>query len=171
MRLVAGHGGGGVIEHDEREFRLVVNGVDDAGQGGGKERGIADEGKAGAVRFEMADALGDAETRAHAQAGIHHVQRHGVAQRVAADIPAEDGFAAFHGLLDGIEGGAVRTAGTQHGRTHRQRRRRFLRDGRELYAEEGGHRGGHAVPRVLTGTRNVPGLLAENLYGKAVFPA
>jgi hypothetical protein len=31
MRLVSGHGGGTVVKNDQNNVRIVVNGVDDAG--------------------------------------------------------------------------------------------------------------------------------------------
>ena len=171
MRLMAGHRGGGIVQHHQSEFRLVVDGIHDTGQGRGEECGIPDKRKAGTVRLQMADALGDTEAGAHAQAGIHHVQRNGIAERVTADIPAEDGFPALHGLFDGIEGGPVRTAGAEHRRADRKGRRSGLGNGRKREIQEGRGRGGNAVPGVFTGQRDMTGLFSENPDRQAVLSA
>ena len=118
---MAGHGGGGVVEDDERHFRLVVEGVDGARDSRREEGRVADEGEAGGVRLDVADALGDADARAHAEAGVAHVERRGVAERVAADVAAVDGLASAHGRLHRVEGGAVRAAGAEDGRTDGKR--------------------------------------------------
>ena len=123
VRLMSGHCGGGVIQYDQCHIRLIVYGVDDTGDSGCKEGGIPHECKAGSVRFHMADALGDSKPRAHTEAGIYHVKRHGVPKGITADIPAEYGLPSFHSRLDRIEGSTVRASCAEYRRTDRKSRR------------------------------------------------
>ena len=59
-------------------------------------------------RLLMVDALRDGDATTHAQAGVDHVERCGIAERVAPDVTAEDGLAFAHGAFDGIEARAMR---------------------------------------------------------------
>ena len=120
MRLVAGHGSGGVVQHHQREVCLVVEGVHHARDATCEEGGVAHEGEARGVGLDAEDALRDVDARAHAQARVHHVERGGVSQRIAADVAAVDGLALAHGLLHGVEAGTMRAASAQHGRTDGQ---------------------------------------------------
>jgi hypothetical protein len=110
MRLVSGHGCSRVIQDDQSHVCLIIDGIDYPGYGGGKEGGIPYECEADGIRFDMPDALGNSETCSHTETGVHHVKGHGVPQRIAADISAENGFLSFHGCLDRIERSAVRAA-------------------------------------------------------------
>ena len=53
MRLVAGHRGGGIIQNADGDIRFVENGIDNAGDTGCKEGGIADKSKCFAVVVDM----------------------------------------------------------------------------------------------------------------------
>ena len=120
MGLVPGHGGGGIVQHHQDHLRLVVHGVDHAENARGEEGRVANKREMYRVRLRPVEALGHGHIGAHAQAGVHHVQRHGVAQGVAADVAAEDRLLPPAGLLDRVERGAVGTAGAQHRRPRRQ---------------------------------------------------
>ena len=92
MGLVSGHCRGGIVQHHQRHVRLVVHSVHHAGDRRGEERGISHKGKTSGVRFDLADALGHVDTSAHAKTSIHHIQRHGIAQCIAADIAKHGTF-------------------------------------------------------------------------------
>jgi hypothetical protein len=69
-------------------------------------------------------ALGYGNAAAHTQAGINHIQRRGIAQRVTAYITGKDSRYAFGGFFHREKCGAVRTPRAHDRRTDRQRRRR-----------------------------------------------
>ena len=163
MRLMAGHGGGGVVEDAHGEVGLVVEGVHHTRDAAREERGVAHEGEARRIGLGAVDALRDGDAGAHAEARVDHVERARVAQRVAADIAAEDGLAASHGLLDGVEARAVRASRAEHGRTHGE-----LRDGSGLrrrsglLAEERLEGGAHGFHGVLAGGLDIARELAAD---------
>ena len=74
----------------------------------GEERGVAHERQRLLVRLGHGEALRHRDARAHAQAGVHRIERLGVAKRVAADVPAQHSLTAAKRLLHGIEAAAVR---------------------------------------------------------------
>ena len=106
--LLAGHGRRRVVEYAHDHIVLVVDGVNDARDAAGKEGRIAHEAKRKRARVSRLDALRDGDATTHAQAGVDHVERCGIAERVAPDVTAEDGLAFAHGAFDGIEARAMR---------------------------------------------------------------
>ena len=120
---MAGHRRGGIIQHDQCQVRLIIECVDHLRDAGGEKCRISHKSEAGSIRLGMVHTLRDADAGSHAQAGVAHIQRRRVAQRVTADIPAVDGLFALHRRLDRIEGCPVRTSRAQHGRAHGKRRR------------------------------------------------
>ena len=132
MRLMAGHGGGRVVQDAKDHVRLIVHGVDGSCDAAGKEGGVADKGEVQGIRVRMVHALRHGDAGPHAKAGVHHVQRRGIAQCVAADVSVKDrlgepGIIGTEGLLhcrlDRVEGSSVRTARTEHRRADGQIRR------------------------------------------------
>ena len=124
----------------------------------------------------MAHTLRDAYSRAHAQAGVAHIERRRVAERVAADIAAVDRLLPAHRLLDGIERCPVGTSRAQYRRSDRQRRRsgkrvRHICGALALLPCKNSDRRIHDLHRVLSRGRDVAGELAADLYIQAVFPA
>ena len=122
MRLRAGHGRGGVVQHAHGDVVAVVHGVHQARQPAGEERGVAHERQRLLVRLGHGEALRHRDARAHAQAGVHGVQRHRVAQRVAADVAAQHGGRLPQRALHRVEAAAMGAARAKHGRAHGQRR-------------------------------------------------
>ena len=172
MRLVARHGRRRVVEDADREVRLIVDTVDDARDRRGEERRIADEGKALHTGRHSADALRDIDACPHAEAGVDHVERHGIAERVAANVAAENTLLPLHRALDRIERSAVRAAGTEHRRAHDGdrwfRQRRGLRLGPP---HERGDIVVDRVARVLASPLDIARELAADLDGQLVLAA
>jgi len=116
-RLAARHGRGPVVEKDEDELRPLEDGIDEGGNAGMKKCGVAD-GDDDRRDWTAVLGVGVVEPRPLADAGAHDVARidgpeiH--PQGVAADVAGED--APREGFADGVEGGAVGTAGAE-GRT------------------------------------------------------
>ena len=116
--LTARHGRGGVVQNGEGDVVAVVHRIRNAGHSAGEERGVAHESHLLLVRLGHRETLSHSNARAHAQAGVHGIERLGVAERVAADVPAQHGLATAERLLHGIEAAAVRAARAQHRRPH-----------------------------------------------------
>ena len=114
---MAGHGSSGIVQYNKGHLCLIVDGVYDAGDGGGEECGVSHECKAGGIRLYMPYALCDAKPCAHAKASVYHVERHGVPKSVASDVAAENSLPAFHGSFDRVERRAVRAACTEDRRS------------------------------------------------------
>ena len=103
VRLMSGHCCGGIVQHHQCHICLIVYRVDHAGNCRRKKCGIPHESKTSGIRFNFSNALRHVDTGTHTQTGIHHVQRHGIAQRIAANIPAEYALFAFHRFFYGKE--------------------------------------------------------------------
>ena len=116
MGLVAGHGGGAVVQDDQGEVVVVVHGVDQAGQSRVEKGGIADKGNDFLVRG-LGKTAGGADGRSHADEKISHGQRRQESQGVAADVRGIDRFEALGGLFHRVVGGPMGAAGAQVGRT------------------------------------------------------
>ena len=116
--LTARHGRGGIVQDSEGDVVAVVHCIRDTGHSAGEERGVAHESHLLLVRLGHRETLSHSNARAHAQAGVHGIERLGVAERVAADVPAQHGLATAERLLHGIEAAAVRAARAQHRRPH-----------------------------------------------------
>ena len=116
--LMAGHGGGAVVEDDHQDVVLVEHGVGQAGHAGMEEGGVADEG-----HHRLAGGPGKAAAGghggAHADQEVGHAQGRQHAQGIAADVAGIAGVVT-EGVADGIIDGAVRAAGTKVRRTHGQ---------------------------------------------------
>ena len=119
VRLVAGHRCRAVVEDYYRDVRSLVDGVDYAGDSGVEEGRVADEGEALRARLGQREPLGERYACAHAEAGVDHVERRGVAERVAADVAAVNRFfAVLRRYLRLVERSAVRAARAEHRRAH-----------------------------------------------------
>ncbi len=173
VRLRTGHGGGGVVQHAHRDVVLVVHRVGDARHATGEEGGIAHEGECLLARLDHRKALGNRDARAHAQAGVHRIKRLGVAQRVAADVAAEDAVAGLaQGGFHRIERAAMRAARAQHRRARGSFGGRLAigqrcsRGAKHLFrlgklnAEERTQLGGDGIHRVLAPVGGLAGELA-----------
>ena len=115
--LLAGHGGGAVVEDDQHVAggRRVVDHLDQAGDAAVDEGAVADDADhaAGLVgRQHVAQAQAHAEAGAHADAGVHGLEGRQHAQRVAADVAGDDAVQ----LAQGLEDDAVRAAVAELGR-------------------------------------------------------
>ena len=113
----------------------------------------------------MEDTLGYVDAGPHAEAGVAHVEGLGVAERVAADVPAEDRLLAGHGALDGIEARTMRAAGTEHGRTHGELWHVVRRGDRDVAAEKCVDGCGDRLHGVLARGADVARELAANSAG------
>ena len=167
---MAGHGRSGIIQYDDRHFRLIIDRVDNTRDRGREEGRITDKSKSVRIRFCAEDALGDIDAGAHAETGIDHIQRHGVAQCIAADISAEDGLLSLHGCFDRVEGSSVRTSGTEDRRPDRNLR--GFRHGRCFSGspfQETVQGGSDQVGRILSGVRGVTGQLAFDHHVQMIF--
>ena len=115
--LVAGHAGDVVVEHDGDDRALVVQNLGRAGHAGVEEGRVAHDAEDLFLLARRSKSLGhahrDGEAAAHAHAGVHRAQRRGAAERIAADIAADDEVFA---LRHRVEEAAVRAAGTKHRR-------------------------------------------------------
>ena len=162
VRLVAGHRGRAVVEDYYRDVRPLVDGVDYAEDSGVEEGRVADEGEALRARLGQREPLGERYARAHAEAGVDHVERRGVAERVAADVAAVDRFfAVLRRDLRLVERSAVRAARAEHRRTHGKLRKlgRGLGFGGE--AEIFRKRRLYQLERIFAVPRHVAAALAE----------
>ena len=177
MWLVAGHGGRGIIQNDQGHIGLIIYGIDNSGDGRSKKCGISHKCKAGGIRLYPAEALRHIYACTHAKAGINHIERHGVSECVAADIPAEYGLLPLHGLLYGIEGGSVRTSRTEDRRPYRKLGNRgMVRSVRRRFRSRPGIRHPqkdpdpllHTVSCIFTCNRSGMCMLAQDLHGKSV---
>ena len=138
MRLVSRHRGGAVVKDDYRDVRSLIDGVDYSRNAGVEECGVADEGETLCSGLREREPLRDGDARSHAEAGIHHIERRGVAERITADVAAVNGlFAVLCRHLRLVERGAVRAAGAEHRRAHGKRRQRLGLRIFGLYAEIG----------------------------------
>ena len=117
VRLLAGHGRRRVVEHAQDELVAVVDGVHDTRDAACEKGRVAHEAEGQGLGVGAGDALGHGEAGAHAHAGVDHLERRGVAQRVAADVAAEGRFALSHCPLHGQKARAVRAPRAQHRRT------------------------------------------------------
>ena len=115
---MAGHGRGRIIEYNQHNIISIVYCIYHSGYTGRKKCGISDKSKIYRVRLDHVKSLGDGHSRAHTQAGIHHIKRLCISQGIASDVTAEYRFFTLHGLFHGIEGSPVGTSGTEHRRTH-----------------------------------------------------
>jgi len=112
-RLVSGHTGHAVVQHDHHDVVPRLGGVEQRRHAGVKEGGVTDEGKG--LSFEHAAGRGShGDGRAHRQQGVHGLERWAVPQRVATDVVEVDSFFAEDGA-GGEVGPAVGTAGTEGG--------------------------------------------------------
>ena len=93
MRLGSGHRRGGSVQYAYGDVVLVVHRIGNARHAAGKEGGIAYERKSLLTRLYHAKALCHCNARAHAQARVDSVQGLCIAQRIAADIAAENAVA------------------------------------------------------------------------------
>jgi len=147
--LMAGHGGGAVIEDDQHKASALDDGVDQSGDAGVKEGGIPDGGaKRGnslaTCRIGVVEASRLADGGSHAE---HRIDDPKVqAEGVAADIAGIKPFGKS--LLDGEKGGPVRAAGAERrasagsGRGCHRRRFGELQEG----AEDALHHLGQELP-------------------------
>ena len=120
MRLLAGHGCRRVVEHAQDELVAVVDGVHDARDAACKKGRVAHEAEGQGLGVGAGDALGHGESGTHAHAGVDHLERRGVAQRVAADVAAEGCLAFSHCPLHGQKARAMRASRAQHRRARGQ---------------------------------------------------
>ena len=118
MGLMTRHRGSGIVQHADDHVGGVVDGVDHTGDTGSKEGGVTRKGERDRIGIHMVEALRHRDARAHTQAGVDHVERHGVAEGITADIAAEIRLFSLHRALDRVEGSAVRTACAQDRRAH-----------------------------------------------------
>ena len=133
MRLAARHGRGSVVKHAQREVVAVVHRVGHTGHAAGEERGVADERQRLLAGVGHRKALRHGHAGTHAQARVHRVKRHGVAQRVAPDVAAVHSRRFAERALHRVEAAAMGAARAQHRRAHGQRELgfgRFVRYGR-----------------------------------------
>ncbi len=138
VRLVSRHRGGAVVKDDHRDVRSLIDGVDYSRNAGVEKGGVADESETLGAGLREREPLRDGDARSHAEAGIHHIERRGVAERVAADIAAVNGlFAVLCRHLRLVERGAVRAAGAEHRRAHGKGRQRLGLRLFGLYSEIG----------------------------------
>lgn len=139
-----GHRRGGIVQHAYRDVVLVVHRIGNARHATGEESGIAHERKSLLARLHDAEALRHCDTRTHAQASIDGVQRLRVAQRITADIAAENTITwLLQGRLYRIERATMRAARAQQRRA-----------------------GGRlSLGRFFTGTRDHGRFSAEHLAG------
>ncbi len=173
---MAGHCGGGIVQHHKGHICLIVNRIYHTGDGCCKEGRVSHEGEAGGVRLNVSHALSNAKASPHAEAGVHHVKGHGVAHGVAADISAENCFSTLHCPFYRIEGGTMGTTGAKHWRTDWQRRHFFfLLKGEHAtafrdYSKEFCNIFPYAVRGIFTRIFHLMGELALYSYRKLVFP-
>ena len=120
MRLVTGHGSSRVVQNDKRHVGLIVDCIYHACDRRSEEGRITHKCKALRVRLDVADALSDIYACAHTEAGVNHVERHGISEGVTADIAAENSLSALHSLLHCVEGCPVRAACAENRRTNRK---------------------------------------------------
>ncbi len=120
MGLETGHSGSGVVEDEHGDLSFIKDGVDQRGQAGMEESGVAHVGDDGGID-NPGEAVGDAESGAHAEGGVHGFQRGVDAHAVAADIAGEDSFDVLPhffshvagGHLDGVMGSPVGAASAE----------------------------------------------------------
>ena len=120
MRLRARHGRRRIIEHHDRDIMPVVRRIGQACHTTSEEGGIAHISDGLLAGVDSREPLRHRNASAHAQAGIDHLERLGVAERIAADVAAHDSRRFAERLLDGVEAAPVRATRAQHGRTHGQ---------------------------------------------------
>ena len=114
MSLPAGHRGRRVVEHYDHDIMMVVGGVDYTRDAAREKRRVADEREVDRIGLDAVQPLRNRDASTHAEAGIDHLERRGVAERIAADVTGEDRLAPFHRLLHSEERRAVRAAGAEH---------------------------------------------------------
>ena len=90
MSLRSGHRRSGIVQYAYRDVVLVVHRIGNARHAAGKKGGIAYERKGLLTRLYHAKALCHRNARTHAQASVDSVQGLCIAQRIAADIAAEN---------------------------------------------------------------------------------
>ena len=117
---MAGHSGGGIVQQDENHPGIVVQCIDNPSHTRCKEGRVTDKRKVDAIRICPVHPLCHRHTGTHAQAGIDHIQRHCIAQRITSNVTAEIRFFTLHCDLDRIEGSPVRASGTEYRRADRQ---------------------------------------------------
>ena len=116
---MAGHAGDAVVQHDDGRVAVVIGDVNEAGDAGMDEGGVADDGHALGFIFRVGliPSMERGDGSAHADAGVNHAQGSGRAQGVAADVSADGDLQLFQG----IEQSPVGAAGAKHRRTGRDR--------------------------------------------------
>ena len=96
---------------------MVIGDVNQAGNAGMNEGGVADDGDALGFIFRvgLVPSMEGGNGSTHADAGVNHAQGGGSAQGVAADVPADGDLQP----LQGVEQSPVGAAGAEHRRTGR----------------------------------------------------
>ena len=115
---MAGHSGGGIIQHTENHIGFVVNGIDNACHSGGKERGVSNKCKLNCIWIRPVESLRHRNAGSHAKTSVYHIQRHCIAQGIATDISTKIAFSRSKCTLYGIEGGTMRTSCAKNRRTN-----------------------------------------------------
>ena len=79
MRLASRHRRGGVVEHGHDDVGAVVNRVYHARYARMKERRVPYEREIDRIGLDAVKPLRHSYAGAHAEAGVDHIERHGVA--------------------------------------------------------------------------------------------
>ena len=111
--LMSGHGSDAVIQHDQLGRTLVIDHIDQAGDPGMEEGGIAQHAHDFFLFAGLFHAVSDRKAAAHAETGIGPVEGREHAQRVAADVTGHDHIK----LAQRIEQRSVGTARAEHRRS------------------------------------------------------
>ena len=115
--LLTGHAGDGVIQNQYQRITLVVSNINQAGNTGVNKGGVTDYRYGFLFAFRTSCFVKTMERRyrcAHADAGIHRIQRRRRAQGVAANVTADKHLLFFQG----IEDTSVGTTAAHCRRTH-----------------------------------------------------
>ena len=164
-----GHGRNHVVEDDQHETVVVVDGVGDPGQTGVEQRAVADEADDALFRpHRQFQTGGHGGRRAHAHADVGHAQGRHESEGVTPDVRGEDDVPAFAAEFHAIVGHAVRAARAQGRRAVDQLRgiREIQRRGGHVGDAEGfGYGGAHTGGGIFVQRGKVGGPLAEDGQG------
>ncbi len=155
--LLARHRRDAVVEHGDGNVGFVVDGARQRRHAGVEEGAVADGGDGILLTAGLPEAVGHAHAGAHGDQHVHGFKGRQHAHGVAADVARNHDLGAL--LAQVVEEGAVRTAGTERGRTRRHRQRdvglfrRLL--GRQRVQQSGLHRApADLAQRQLTAERD-----------------
>ena len=126
--LVAGHGGGAVFHNHQGQPVVIEQGVDDTGNTGMEEGGVAEEGDYPAAVIMQGQPSTDTGGGTHAEQHLTHAVGILTTERMAADVGHGDGLIIAKGLFDGMKGAAMAASRTHLGRPWRQGWLKLLRN-------------------------------------------